>query len=132
MALDLAKRGINIAVHYSGSATEAETTAEEIRALGVKAVTLQANLLDADQTKIVELGIHQGRILSVSVAIQPDAGSGEDVYFLSPANIAAVVPGYYRLVGTTIVMNRTASLIPFDSSDWDATSYNRGFITIQH
>lgn len=51
MALGLAKRGINIAVHYSGSAAEAETTAEEIRAYGVKAVTLQANLLDAGQTK---------------------------------------------------------------------------------
>lgn len=51
MALGLAKRGINIAVHYSGSVVEAEATAEEIRALGVKAVTLQANLLDADQTK---------------------------------------------------------------------------------
>lgn len=51
MALGLAKRGINIAVHYSGSAVEAEVTAEEIRGYGVKAITLQANLLDPEQTK---------------------------------------------------------------------------------
>ena len=50
MSLGLAERGIDIALHYNSNAIEAEKTAEEIRAHGVKCVTLQADLLDHDQT----------------------------------------------------------------------------------
>lgn len=49
MALALAGRGLDVAVHYAGSGAEAEATAAEIRALGVRAETLQADLLDEDQ-----------------------------------------------------------------------------------
>ncbi len=51
MALGLAARGVNIALHYNSNVDEAEKTATEIRALGVKCVTLQANLLEYDQTQ---------------------------------------------------------------------------------
>lgn len=44
MALALAEDGYDIAVHYAGSAKEAERTAEDIRAIGRKAVPLQADL----------------------------------------------------------------------------------------
>jgi NAD(P)-dependent dehydrogenase (short-subunit alcohol dehydrogenase family) len=44
MALRLAERGHDVAVHYSGSAEEAEATAEAIRSLGRRAVTLRADL----------------------------------------------------------------------------------------
>lgn len=49
MALHLARRGHDVAVHYSASAAEAEATAAEARALGVRAVTLRADLLDEGQ-----------------------------------------------------------------------------------
>ncbi len=49
MALELARAGHDVAVHYSGSAAEAEATADDIRALGVRAVTLQADLIVEDQ-----------------------------------------------------------------------------------
>lgn len=45
MALYLAGRGHDIAIHYATSRDEAEATADEARALGAKAVTLQADLL---------------------------------------------------------------------------------------
>lgn len=48
IALYLARRGADVAVHYSSSQDEAEATAAEIRALGRKAVLLQADLLDED------------------------------------------------------------------------------------
>ncbi len=51
MALGLARRGINVALHYNSNAAEAEKTAQDIRALGVRCVTLQANLLDEDETQ---------------------------------------------------------------------------------
>ncbi|MCV2863412.1 SDR family oxidoreductase [Defluviimonas sp. WL0075] len=51
MALYLACRGLDVAIHYASSAEAAEATAEEARAYGVRAVTLQADLLDEAQTE---------------------------------------------------------------------------------
>jgi NAD(P)-dependent dehydrogenase (short-subunit alcohol dehydrogenase family) len=51
MALYLAKRGHDVAVHYATSAEEAEAVAGEIRALGRRAVTLSADLLDEAQVQ---------------------------------------------------------------------------------
>lgn len=51
MALYLARRGHDVAVHYASSQTEAEEVAAEIRAMGRKAVTLQADLLDEAQVE---------------------------------------------------------------------------------
>ena len=48
IALYLARRGADVAIHYAGSQAEAEETAAMIRALGRKAVLVQADLLDED------------------------------------------------------------------------------------
>ena len=48
IALDLAERGHDVVIHYAGSADEALKTAEDARALGVKAAALHADLLDRD------------------------------------------------------------------------------------
>ncbi len=50
MALYLARRGHDVAVHYARSREGAEETATEIRALGRQAVTLSADLLHEDRT----------------------------------------------------------------------------------
>ena len=63
MALALAERGHDVAIHYNGSAPEAEATAAEARALGVRAQAFRADLLDEDQT--------QGLIPSVVQALGP-------------------------------------------------------------
>jgi len=47
-SLALAKEGVNIIVHYNSSQKPAEETAEEIRSLGVKAVTIGANFNNPD------------------------------------------------------------------------------------
>ena len=46
MALYLASRGHDVAVHYATSASEAEDVVSQIRAMGRQAVALQADLLD--------------------------------------------------------------------------------------
>ncbi len=51
MAVYLAGRGYDVAVHYATSAEGAEDTADMIRAKGRQAVTLQADLLDEDATR---------------------------------------------------------------------------------
>ncbi len=50
MALSLAGRGIDVAIHYATSRDAAEDTAAEARALGVRAAALPADLLDHAQT----------------------------------------------------------------------------------
>ncbi|RKF16411.1 SDR family oxidoreductase [Roseovarius spongiae] len=50
MALELAARGCDVAVHYATSGDAAEEVAAGIRAQGRNAVTLCADLLDEDQT----------------------------------------------------------------------------------
>ena len=49
MALYLAGRGFDVAVHYAASRAEADQTVADIVALGCRAVALQADLLDEGQ-----------------------------------------------------------------------------------
>jgi NAD(P)-dependent dehydrogenase (short-subunit alcohol dehydrogenase family) len=49
MALELARQGYDVAVHYAQSAAAAEEVAAEIRTMGRQAVTLGADLLDEAQ-----------------------------------------------------------------------------------
>jgi NAD(P)-dependent dehydrogenase (short-subunit alcohol dehydrogenase family) len=50
IALHLAGAGWNVAIHYHGSADEAESAAAAVRALGVKAASLKADLSREDDT----------------------------------------------------------------------------------
>ena len=51
MALYLAGRGHDVAVHYASSQDDAESLATEIRAMGRRAQTFQANLLIETETE---------------------------------------------------------------------------------
>src|SRR5690606_7875933 len=51
MALYLADRGHDVAIHFATSQDEAEEVAREIRAMGRRAVTLKADLLDEAQVE---------------------------------------------------------------------------------
>ena len=51
MALKLAERGYDVAVHYSRSQHEAQDTVSEIRALDRQAVALRADLLSEDEAQ---------------------------------------------------------------------------------
>jgi NAD(P)-dependent dehydrogenase (short-subunit alcohol dehydrogenase family) len=55
IALEGARRGWNLALHYNASAQGAEETAHEARALGVSAVTLGADLSDAAAAEALPL-----------------------------------------------------------------------------
>jgi NAD(P)-dependent dehydrogenase (short-subunit alcohol dehydrogenase family) len=50
MAVYLAKRGFDVAVHYASSDAAAQQTVAEIEAVGQRAVALQADLMDEDAT----------------------------------------------------------------------------------
>ncbi len=69
MALYLAQRGHDIAIHYATSSQSAEALAEEVEALGRKAVCLRADLLDEAQLAplVVDSARELGGPLSVLV-----------------------------------------------------------------
>jgi len=50
IALDLAGAGWNVAIHYNGSAADAEQVAAEARAKGVKAALVQADFAKEEET----------------------------------------------------------------------------------
>jgi NAD(P)-dependent dehydrogenase (short-subunit alcohol dehydrogenase family) len=49
IALELAKQGVHIVLHYNQSETEVENTADDVRACGVNAWTVQTDLNNLDQ-----------------------------------------------------------------------------------
>jgi pteridine reductase len=51
VALELARRGANVVVHYNTSADEAGATVADLRALGVDADVVQADLADVAQVR---------------------------------------------------------------------------------
>jgi len=53
IALDLAAAGWNVAIHYNGSAADAEEVAAEIRAKGCKAALVQADFAREQETAAV-------------------------------------------------------------------------------
>ena len=64
MALYLAERGFDVAIHYDRSADDAQDTAAQARAMGVDAQVFPADLLDADATAalIPQVGQAMGRL----------------------------------------------------------------------
>lgn len=53
LALAAAQAGANVAIHYHASAEGAEQTAQEIRSLGKKAITIPADLAQVDRLTIL-------------------------------------------------------------------------------
>ena len=53
VAVELARRGADIALSYNHSRDEAEATAVSVRELGRRAVVCQANLTDAESCRLL-------------------------------------------------------------------------------
>ncbi|MBI4433091.1 MAG: SDR family oxidoreductase [Candidatus Omnitrophica bacterium] len=68
IALKLAQKGVHILIHYNHSRSEAESTATEIHALGVKATLFQADLTQPSQIQTMLEEIHR-QIPSVDILV---------------------------------------------------------------
>jgi len=68
IALALARERYDVAVHYRRSAPEAEATRVEIEALGVQAITLQADVTDRDAAAQIVQETHE-RLGHLSVLV---------------------------------------------------------------
>lgn len=97
IALELARRGADVAVHYRASYKEAASTVREIRALGVRAVAVRADLARASEAKALPrkaaeaLGRLDGLVASASVyrRVKPEDFSEEEWDFHLDVNLKA-------------------------------------------
>jgi len=64
IALELGRRGMNVAVHYRSGEDAARTTAEAVREMGVEAIAVQADVQDPEAVRrlIEQTHAHFGRI----------------------------------------------------------------------
>jgi len=51
MALSLAKEGCNLILHYNASSEKVKILQSEVKELGIEAITIQANLMNSDETE---------------------------------------------------------------------------------
>jgi len=58
-ALELAKLGANVIINYNSSHDEAQKTVSEIKKLGVKSISIQADVGNLDQVKLMVEEIHK-------------------------------------------------------------------------
>lgn len=111
--------------HHSLSAL---SSAFEEGILKVKVVEIGGWDMDADASKNVAHGLTLSKIRAVSVVVRNDAG---DTYYAfstaSPTNPHDIVIQY--IDATNVVLQR-ANSTAFDSTGYDQTPYNRGWITI--
>jgi hypothetical protein len=71
-------------------------------------------------------------IKSFTSFIKPDAAVSTTIlYPLSILTALGAVSGFVMIQGTNIMLHRENSLF-FDSTNFDATSYNRGYITVTY
>src|SRR5512145_1682395 len=90
-ALALAGAGADVVVHYSTRAAEAQSLADEIKMLGRRAWTIQADLRDASQAEsLMEQALHQAGTVDILInnaSIFPS----DTVQNLSPETLAEAV-----------------------------------------
>ena len=53
VSLELARAGFDVVIHYGGSREAADETADEVRALGRRAATVQGDLTDESRVRVL-------------------------------------------------------------------------------
>lgn len=95
MALYLAGRGYDVAIHYSGSEDAAQATAAEARAMGVRAQVFHADLLDEAATAAL--------IPQVAAALGPLTVLVNNASIFEYDNIhSATMAGWDRHIGSNL------------------------------
>ena len=115
MALHLAQRGFDVAVHYSRSSDEALEVVAAIRAMGRRAEAVQADLLDEDET--------QGLIGRAAAAVGPLTVLVNNASIFEEDSLAtATRSSWDRHIGSNlrapfVLIQRFAEQVPAAASD---------------
>ena len=84
-ALQLAKRGFDVAINYSQSKDDAERTAQEVRALGQKAITIQCDV-SSDEQAVAMIATLRRELGRLDILVN-NAGT---TYFVEHADLDAM------------------------------------------
>jgi len=98
-----------------------------ISSLNFKVVQIGDWNMDTSLSKNVNLGIDKSRIKIVTVLIVDD--NNAQINNLLTDTWRPSVGGYYKLSGNNILLERLAGT-DYDTSSYDQTGYNRGWVTI--
>ncbi|MFA5154436.1 MAG: hypothetical protein WC554_17965, partial [Clostridia bacterium] len=109
---------------------------DSIKETGTGAGTVRKKILDIgdwnmDSTPAADVahGLTASKIRSVSILIRPDVG--DTLLPIEYTGGADTPSGFYQIQGINIFMARVTGG-SFDSTDFDSTSFNRGWITIEY
>jgi len=83
--------------------------------------------MDADTTKAVAHGLTMTTIRSVSIMVRNDA---DDAYYQLCGFDGSSLPAYQAAIDATNINISRKTSDTFDSTDFNQTSYNRGWIKI--
>jgi len=107
-----------------------------IKETGTGAGTVRKKILDIgdwnmDSTPAADVahGLTASKIRSVSILIRPDVG--DTLLPIEYTGGADTPSGFYQIQGINIFMARVTGG-SFDSTNYDSTSFNRGWITIEY
>lgn len=129
---DIASSGANsdiTALSGITSATEvANFNAEATGGLRVKIIDIGDWDMDATGGVGIAHGLTQANIRSIQVVVRDDGGS---LLYPLDYDLGAGASGRYLIASTNVNLTRATSGA-FDSTNYNSTSYNRGWITIWH
>lgn len=95
--------------------------------LAVKVIEIGDWNMDANASIAVAHGLTLSKIKSVSVMVRNDA---DDAYYQLCGFDGATLPAYQTAIDATNINVTRKTSDTFDSTDFDSTSYNRGWVTI--
>ena len=104
IALEFARQGWDVAVHYGSSATEAQATAAEIKQLGRKAEVFQADLAKDVEVMIIAI--------IISIGIMMLAAKSISDFVESHPTIKMLALSFLILVGVTLLAEGAGYEIP--------------------
>ncbi len=99
--------------------------------LNTKVIEIGDWNMDTSTQATVTHGLTYANIRTVSATIRNDSDSTMYDFAATINNQNGISTGYIAITSTTIILARDTTGT-FDSAVFDATSYNRGWITIQY
>lgn len=135
-SMDVISERFRIFTSYRGAAaveqikidcsTNDITTEGNVNGLKSKIVDIGDWNMDTTTTANVAHGLTLSKIRTIDVMIRNDI---DTIYYPLNHNPSTGISGYYLADATNVIMSRVAGGF-FDNASYDATSYNRGWITI--